>query len=530
MKKLSLLLVVLLAAGSAGLYGQMAIGTNFSVSGDATATVGYDIDDEQFGFKNEFNSDINIGLVWCAEEASMADENEDGMIGGKFGKCTVNNSDKVGMSGWVGTIELKDFRIVIDSGKFGDDDETHKFLTEGERYDDQNPHVAGDVTKVREQTKDRSGLYVAAPTIVAKLKNGPLWLQIFDKPAMAADLIGHIENDEDKDNVAESDDKNKDVGLDFTGPGITVGYTTTDLSFAVGVMSEVPYDSKETGEVKDVLSTKIVKEDEVHDAKVVKTGDVGSHAVSAELKVNVGPATLEAKLVQGLEARADGEAEDDDADDDTGIGVKLTTVFGDISLSAGADIRMTGEEDVETTSEKNEAMLWEAGGTASVTLTEHTSLKSTFIHSTGAAATDVEVVLSDKSGLVENLGLEVTWGLFDIIGGAEAQPGAAPSAENDKSDMFMQADLSYAIAVGGMDDMSDDAMMMKGPTLTPGTKLTINQLDGGDPAVGLEVRALLANAIPATTFGLKWASKQVVDTATSDALQGVITLWTKIAY
>ena len=347
---------------------------------------------------------------------------------------------------------------------------------------------------------------------------------------MAADLIGHIENDEDKDNVAESNDKNKDVGLDFTGPGITVGYTTTDLSFAVGVMSEVPYDSKETGEVKDVLSTKIVKEDEEHDAKVVKTGDVGSHAVSAELKVNVGPATLEAKLVQGLEARADGEAEDDDKDDDTGIGVKLTTVFGDISLSAGADILMTGEEDDETTSEKNEAMLWEAGGTASVTLTEHTSLKSTFIHSTGAAATDVEVVLSDKSGLVENLGLEVTWGLFDIIGGAEATPGAAPSAENDKSDMFMQADLSYAIAVGGMDDMSDDAMMMKGPTLTPGTKLTINQLDGGDPTVGLEVRALLANAIPATTFGLKWATKRLIDTDALAAQQGVITLWTKIVY
>ncbi len=58
MKKLSLLLVVLLAAGSAGLYGQMAIGTNFSVTGDATATVGYDIDDEQFGFKNEASSDI----------------------------------------------------------------------------------------------------------------------------------------------------------------------------------------------------------------------------------------------------------------------------------------------------------------------------------------------------------------------------------------------------------------------------------------------------------------------------------------
>ena len=63
MKKLSLLLVVLLAAGSAGLYGQMAIGTNFSISGDATAAAGYDIDDEQFGFKNEFSANIKIELV-----------------------------------------------------------------------------------------------------------------------------------------------------------------------------------------------------------------------------------------------------------------------------------------------------------------------------------------------------------------------------------------------------------------------------------------------------------------------------------
>ena len=78
--------------------------------------------------------------------------------------------------------------------------------------------------------------------------------------------------------------------------------------------------------------------------------------------------------------------------------------------------------------------------------------------------------------------------------------------------------------------MGDDAMMKKGPTLTPGTKITINQLDDDDPVVGLELRALLENAVPATTFGLKWASKQIVDTATSDALQGVITLWTKIAY
>ena len=72
MKKLSLLLVVLLAAGSAGLYGQMAIGTNFSISGEATATAGYDIDDEQFGFKNE--SSANIKIVLVAKQSTNNDE------------------------------------------------------------------------------------------------------------------------------------------------------------------------------------------------------------------------------------------------------------------------------------------------------------------------------------------------------------------------------------------------------------------------------------------------------------------------
>ena len=63
MKKISLLLVVLLAAGSASLYGQMMIGTEFKISGDATATIGYDIDDEQLGFKNESSSNISLELV-----------------------------------------------------------------------------------------------------------------------------------------------------------------------------------------------------------------------------------------------------------------------------------------------------------------------------------------------------------------------------------------------------------------------------------------------------------------------------------
>ena len=511
MKKLSLLLVVLLAAGSAGLYGQMAIGTNFSVTGDATATVGYDIDDEQFGFKNAFSSDISIGLVWCTNEASMADENEDGMIGGKFGNCTVNNSDKVGSSGWVGTIELKDFRVIIDSNTFGDDEDTHTFLTQGERYGE-NPYVT--TPPGTEAVKLRSGLFVDPPTIVAKLQNGPLYVQIFDMPASKADLVGHIEDDKDGDNAAESNDDKQDVGLDLDWQGLTFGYTTADLSIAVGVASEYPYDK---APVADDPATKIVVE--------TKAEEVGSHAVSAVLNVNVGPAKLDVAFVQGFEASTDADAADDDADDDTGIGAKLTTDFGSVALSAGADVRMTGEDDDETT-DTNEAMSFDAGGTATVTLTPNTSLVSKFIHSTNsAAATDVEVVLSDKSGLVEDLSLGVTWGLFDIVGG---EKDAKDELANDQSDLFLQASLGYAIHLD--DGMDDDDMMMKGPTLTPSTKVTINQIDGGDAAVGFEIQALLEHAIPATTFGLKWKTAQLLDTDTKPAKQGVVTLWSKIKY
>ena len=534
MKKLSLLLVVLLAAGSAGLYGQMAIGTNFTIAGDATATVGYDIDDEQFGFKNAFSSNIKLELV-------------------PKGKST---HPEEAMAGWHASIELKDFKIVIDP----DHDDSHLHLTPSEIgfivdvaqgrqtqlativKDDPEALVAFekivaiylDPTKYRDGvitngpsglpnltaaavkevealettivselgdnfTEHNHGLLITEPTVVATLKNGPLWLQIFDAPANKADLIAHVENDEDGDNPAESNDDGKDVGLDLAGQGITVGYKTDDLSLAVGITSDESYDSKLKG----------------------------SFAVSAELGVNVGPAELDLSFVQAI-------PNDEDAkpamNDDTGIGVLLTTDFGDVELSAGADVHLTGDSDVATT-DTNESMDWDAGGSATVALTGSTSLKSNFIYSSKAdAATDVEVVLSDKNGLVQDLSLDLTWGLFDITGGDDT-PGAAAD-RNDKSDLFLSADLAYALAVGDDmgDDMGDDKMMMKGPTLTPGTKITINQLDGGDATVGLEVRALLEHAIPQTTFGLKWATSQLIDTDTTAAKQGTITLWSKIKY
>ena len=451
MKKLSLLLLVL-AFGSAGVYGQMAIGTNFTISGEATATAGYDLDDEQFGFKNESSSDIRIELV--AEQSSM--------MPGEM------------MSGWYGSIELKDFQIIIDS----DEEDSTEFVTAESTVDlTSTPPV---VLK-----KERTHLYVKAPDVVATLKNGPLWLRIFDAPSNEADKIAHIEDDEDSDYESESNDDGKDVGLDLDGQGIMAGYKTDDLSFAVGITSDVPYDDDDNN---------------------------GSFVVSADLGVNVGPAMLDISFVQGLPNEGDADADKDD----TGIGTKLTTTFGEIELSAGADIAMTGESDDPETSPQNEAMDWEAGANAKVTLTPNTSLTSNFIFSTiDTVATDVEVELADASGLVESLSMSLKWGMFDINGGSEAAD-AAPDVD-DEADLFVEGTLDYALeGLGGK--------------LTPGTTVTIDQVNGANASVGLEVRAVLTEAVPATEFGLAWKTEQLVDSGDKAAESGIVRLWTKIAY
>ena len=451
MKKLSLLLVVLLAAGSAGLYGQMAIGTNFSISGDATATAGYDIDEEVFGFENESSANIKIELV--AEQS-------------------VDNSDMVEMGGWYGSIELNEFKIIIDS----DEEETELLTTED-----------GDPASVR--TK----LWVVEPDIVATLKNGPLFLKIFAAPENKANLIDAIENDDpaDDDYPAIGDDDPHDVGREINkGHGVTLGYDTADLMLAVGISSERRYDD------------------------TVK----GSYAVSADLGVNVGPAQLDISFVQGLESDEDadtGTDADDSNANDTGVAGKLTTTFGDITLSAGADVEMSGESDNPDTTD-NEAMDWEGGATADITLTPNTSLSSKFIFSSvPQVASDVEVKIADKAGLVEALDMSVTWGMFDLSGGDDTE--GAEKTENDDADMYLEGSLDYSLeAMGG--------------TLVPGTTVTVNQIDGGDATVKLELRAVLNGAVPATTFGLKWATDTLFDAGDAEAEQGTVTLWTKIVY
>ena len=481
MKKLSLLLVVLLAAGSAGLYGQMAIGTNFSLSGDAKTTAGYDIDDSHFGFKNDASANIKIELV--------AKQNTSNMMG-----------DDMMEPGWVGSIELKDFKIIIDS----DDEDSDLRYKAGECEDadgddlktDQKPNNECDTKKT-----SRSGLIISEPDITAKLKNGPLFLQIHSEPDNKADLVAHIEDDEESeddpmgDRSAESDDDGDDVGLDLGGAGIALGYDSGDLKVALGITSSLGWDD-------------------------AKKPNEGSFVVSADMGVSLGPAGLKLQVVQGLR----GEKDTTENADDTGFGAELSTSFGEgraITLRGGADVVMTGDADLADT-DLNESMNFEFGAGADVTLVamddNKTTLGADYIYSTVKdVASDVMVKLEDSGGLVDRLGMGLTWGLFDINGGNEGTE--AVNHRNNVMDMFLEGKLSYKM----------DAM---GGALTPQATVTLNQLDDDAADVGLKIAAVLTEAVPATEFGLQWESTQLTDGegASKKAKQGEVTAWAKITY
>ena len=489
MKKISLLLVVLLAAGSASLYGQMMVGTDFSISGDAKATAGYDLDKEAFGFANEMNANIKFEVV--AKNSS-----DNGMMG---------------EDGWVGAIYLKDFKIIIDS----DDEDSDLRYKAAECQDDSDMDGISEDQQApavcMKTDTSRSGLVVTAPSITAKLKNGPLFLQIFDAPGNVADLVAAVENDENSegdstvvDGViklngardAESDDLDHDVGVDLGGAGITLGYDGGDaLKVALGITSTQAWDAGNP--------------------------DEGSFAISGDLAVNLGPAGLKLQVVQGLR----GDADMTPKNDDTGVAVELKTTFGVVELTAGADVQITNDKD-DPANPEDESMYFEVGLGADVTLAEvkddegmvtaSTMFGADYIYSSEQmVASDVKVTLADTGGLVDRLGMGLTWGLFDINNGIAQN--APDLTVNDQMDMFVEGSLSYKL----------DAM---GGTLTPEAKLTLNQIDDTDATVGLEVKALLTGAVPATEFGLMWATSNLSDTDAGPAESGAITAWAKITY
>jgi opacity protein-like surface antigen len=336
-----------------------------------------------------------------------------------------------------------------------------------------------------EHTHD-SALVIKNPTITAKLINGPLSIKIFKAPENVAGLVDPVENDEDDDHLAESDDE--DIHVDLGGAGITLGYDTEGLGIAVGISSELAYDEPE-----DNADT---EEDE--------SARKGDWYINGDINVDIGPATIDLQVVQTIK----GDDSDPTVGPETGFAAKITGNLGDLSLSAGGDIVLTGATDTTAASTD-----YELGAGLGFALTDTTTMDADYIYSTDKdVASDVEVSLKDTAGIIENLSFALSWGLYDLSNG---NPDNEDKGHNDKLDMMVGANLGYGFeALGGK--------------LTPSIDVKYNRLDSDKAVVDTEVKLLLTEAIPQAELGMKWKSDSVFDP--DDDSLGVLTAWTKVSY
>ena len=174
MKKLTLVLALLVACGLVGAVAQ----ADATLTGEATATIGFDLDTQSFGMTNEMDAQIVLELV---PESTVESEATDG---------------------WYGWIELADFAIKIDSDGKG-------VVTDADGDDE---------TLVVTAT---------APSITAKITNGMIYVTIYALDGFATSLIDAIEGDEDDDYEVEDDETAVDVAADLddsTAGGVTIGY------------------------------------------------------------------------------------------------------------------------------------------------------------------------------------------------------------------------------------------------------------------------------------------------------------------
>ena len=293
MRKIALLLAFLLAAGSAGVFAETAISTDFSISGDASLKFAYDLATGGFGFTNSATGDISLTL------ASGDATNDPG-------------------SDWRGVISLTGFKIDIGSGAGADftgvtglDDDEFLLL------DDATAANSTEADLLETGTAD-SDILVTDPSVEAYITNGDIKIWVYDHPTNSATQVAAVE---DADSGAENEDS--DIGTDLSENGgvkVAFGFDPVDISVGLTTLND------ETGDPEDQEFQLSATLDASFDpitvgvslAQDLGTSQGGATIIGSKVGGTFGPATV------SVGVDVDTNAENFEA----GGGVDLTVVDG----------------------------------------------------------------------------------------------------------------------------------------------------------------------------------------------------------
>ena len=293
MRKIALLLAFLLAAGSAGVFAETAISTDFSVSGDASLKFAYDLATGGYGFTNSATGDISLTL------ASGDATNDPG-------------------SDWRGVISLTGFKIDIGSGAGADftgvtglDDDEFLLL------DDATAANSTEADLLQTGTAD-SDILVTDPSVEAYITNGDIKIWVYDHPTNSATQVAAVE---DADSGAENEDS--DIGTDLSENGgvkVAFGFDPVDISVGLTTLND------ETGDPEDQEFQLSATLDASFDpitvgvslAQDLGTSQGGATIIGSKVGGTFGPATV------SVGVDVDTNAENFEA----GGGVDLTVVDG----------------------------------------------------------------------------------------------------------------------------------------------------------------------------------------------------------
>jgi hypothetical protein len=238
MKKITLALVMLLALGLVAATAQM----DATVSGSATATIGFDIDAGAFGIVNSATSDVSLTIA----SGDAATET---------------------MGGWYGEVSLTGMKLALDYAGGAD------FLsavtgTDTTSDTDELPDddIAGTVAD--------SGLIVTAPTVAAKITNGSTDIQIWALDGFAVDVATEVENNGSDISVEDDDDDIATDLSDGTG-GMTIGFAAGPADIKIYFATETGYDGADP-------------DDNAH------------FLVGSDITLTAGPADIGLQVVRGI--------------------------------------------------------------------------------------------------------------------------------------------------------------------------------------------------------------------------------------